>query len=339
MKNIFKMGLVLTFLLRQNCYAQDPSFSQFFSSPLNINPALTGYINGDWRFISNLRDQWIGPASPYSTGTASFDTKIFQNKIPNVPEKSFMGIGTMLMYDNAMSGVQRSMYGSLNLAYNLQLYQGETTHRIAAGFGATYYKRYVDYTRVNFERQWIGLYGFDTNLPTGEPALYQMRGNVSVNAGLVYSMQSDKSNLDIGVAGFHLNKPKQTFIADPHQFLEIRKVAHANFETYLNEYTVLNMNFIFQQQAETNYYSGGAALGRFVGADASKIINAGVWYWSNNAIIPYVGLAYDQYQFGFSSDITISELNKADRKPFTWEVSFIIRGQNKPSQIIPCPWK
>ncbi|MGE5520928.1 MAG: PorP/SprF family type IX secretion system membrane protein [Candidatus Dadabacteria bacterium] len=339
MKKILFISFFLTLVFKHECIAQDPAFSQFFSSPLNINPGLTGYINGDWRFISNLRDQWIGPASPYTTGTTSFDSKIFQNHIPFEPEKNFMGAGAMLMYDNAMSGIQRSMYGSLNLAYNLALYQGETSHRLSAGFGATYYKRTIDYTRVNFERQWIGLYGFDTNLPTGEPALYQMKGNVSVNAGLVYSFQSDKSNLDIGVAGFHLNKPKQTFIADPHQFLEIRKVAHANFETFLNNATVLNMNFIYQQQAETFYYSGGASLGYFVGADESKILNAGVWYWSNNAIIPYVGLAYGQYQFGFSSDITISELNKADRKPFTWELSLIIRGQNKPSRIIPCPWK
>jgi hypothetical protein len=35
--------------------AQDPSFSQFFSSPLNVNPALTARINSDWRAISNLR--------------------------------------------------------------------------------------------------------------------------------------------------------------------------------------------------------------------------------------------------------------------------------------------
>src|SRR4030095_6911454 len=40
-------------------HAQDPSFSQFFSSPLNINPALTANINADWRLISNYRDQWL----------------------------------------------------------------------------------------------------------------------------------------------------------------------------------------------------------------------------------------------------------------------------------------
>src|SRR5579862_9674280 len=78
---------------------QDPSFSQFFASPLNVNPALTANINSDWRMISNLRDEWIQPASPYATGTVSFDKKILQEKIPNVAKKNIFGIGGMLMND------------------------------------------------------------------------------------------------------------------------------------------------------------------------------------------------------------------------------------------------
>ena len=93
--------------------AQDPSFSQFFSSPLNVNPALTARINSDWRVISNFRDQWLGPASPYATGTISYDAKVLQNKIPNVhEEKNTLGLGGMLMYDYAMDGIMKSVYAS-----------------------------------------------------------------------------------------------------------------------------------------------------------------------------------------------------------------------------------
>ena len=64
--------------------AQDPNFSQFFSSPLNVNPSLTANINADWRAIANFRDQWITPASPYATGTVSYDRKMFQKKFPGM---------------------------------------------------------------------------------------------------------------------------------------------------------------------------------------------------------------------------------------------------------------
>ncbi len=59
--------VIFCFVIMASSHAQDPSFSQFFSSPLNINPSLTARINADWRAISNFRNQWIGPASPYVT--------------------------------------------------------------------------------------------------------------------------------------------------------------------------------------------------------------------------------------------------------------------------------
>src|SRR5690242_13831152 len=94
--------LIASLMILNIAKAQDPNFSQFFSSPVNINPALTANINADWRLISNIREQWIGPASPYITGTLSFDTKLIQNKMENVPEDNYMGIGGMLMYDHSM---------------------------------------------------------------------------------------------------------------------------------------------------------------------------------------------------------------------------------------------
>jgi type IX secretion system PorP/SprF family membrane protein len=320
--------------------AQDPSFSQFFSSPLNINPALTANINEDWRFISNLRDQWIGPASPYLTGTASYDRKILQNKVPNVDwEGNVMGIGGMLMFDRAMGGVAKSIYASLDLSYSVKIVNTEEAkHKIAVGFGAIYGRRTVDFSRLDWEEQFTG-YGFNTNLPTGEVALSNMKPYVSASVGVTYSFTTEKTNLDMGVAVFHFNKPKQTFLEDENQILAMRKVAHANFEAILNDNFVLNTSGIYQYQDKASYFSLGGALGYYIDRHANTLLHAGVWYWSKNAIVPYLGLTYNDMQVGLSYDITTSKLNQATRKPNTFEISFIIRGVNKPNGIIPCPWK
>jgi len=319
-------------------HAQDPSFSQFFSSPLNINPALTANINADWRMISNLRDQWIGPASPYVTGTVSFDTKVLQQKVPNVSESNYLGIGGMMMFDHAMSGIVRSSYGSLNLSYNIKLSEQYYTERLGIGFGAIYGHRRIDFSRVDFEEQFTG-FGFNRNLPTGENALSNMKAYVSASAGITYSASSEQSNFDIGVAAFHFNKPKQTFLKDEQQVLAIRKVVHANYERFLNDRLVVNTNGIYQYQSKASYFSLGAALGFYLGDAAETLLTGGVWYWSDNAIIPYIGLAYKDLQFGISYDITTSKLNEAARKPNTWEFSMILRGKRRPSGVIPCPWK
>ena len=341
MKTLKRLVAIIFLLMgTRSVFAQDPSFSQFFSSPLNINPGLTANINADWRVISNFRDQWIGPASPYVTGTISYDMKIMQNKVPNVEtENNIIGIGAMLMFDHAMSGVVKSTYASLNLSYNIKLMENDQRkQRLGLGFGGIYGRRHVSFDRLTFEEQFAGN-GFNTNLPTGEAALENMRPYFSASAGIVYSYTSQKSNLDLGVAGFHVNKPKQTFLKDENQVLAMRKVAHTNFETFLNERVVLNTNGIYQFQDKASYFSVGAALGYYLGDAAESLINAGLWYWSKNAIIPYAGLAYGDFQFGLSYDITISKLNQASRKPKTWELSLIIRGVKKPSGVIPCPWK
>ena len=319
-------------------YGQDPSFSQFFSSPLNINPALTANINADWRAISNFRDQWIGPASPYVTGTVSYDRKMFNKRYVYEEEGNTFGLGTMLMYDHAMAGIVRSTYASLNLSYRMNLSSGDTKHRLTAGFGTIYGHRRIDYSRIDFEEQFTG-YGFNTNLPTGETSLSRMKPYFSVTSGLVYSITTEKSNFDLGVSAFHVNKPRQTFLKDERQILPVRKVAHTNYERYLSESLVLNINAIYQRQRTAEYYSFGGALGYFLPTEQNTMINAGIWYWSRNAIVPYIGLVYGDMQFGFSYDVTVSKLNQATDKPNTWELSLIIRGKNKPSYEIPCPWK
>lgn len=318
-------------------YGQDPSFSQFFSSPLNINPALTARINSKWRAVSNIRDQWISPSNPYATGTISFDSKILRNKIP---ENAVFGIGAMLMYDEAMARVLKSTYASLNLSYNIKIAEGEGDHRLGIGVGLIYGHKQIDFSRLNFSEQFAG-YGFDTNLPTGESALSNMKSYISSSVGLLYSYVSQYSDFDFGVAAFHLNKPKQTVVSDPRQFLPPRYVVHANFENFLNEKIVLNTNAIYQTQAKVSYFSVGGGLGYFLSDEGEDdiILNAGLWYWSKNAIIPYLGINYKKFQFGLSYDITISKLSAAAQKPKTFELSFIIRGDDRPKGVIPCFWK
>jgi len=316
--------------------AQDPSFSQFFASPLNINPALTANINSKWRLVTNFRDQWIGPASPYATGTVSYDSKIMKDKLP---ETNVLGLGGMLMYDYAMSGIHKSVYGSLNVSYNVTLSDDVGDHRLGIGVGGIYGSKRIEFHRLIFPEQFMGN-GFDTNLPTGEDALVNMKPYISSSAGITYSFTTDRTNVDVGVAAFHLNEPKQTVLEDPHQRLAMRKVAHANFETYLNDNILLNTNGIYQYQSKASYFSVGGALGFFINETGEdQVLYLGLWYWSSNAVIPYIGLRYKSMQFGLSYDVTVSKLSQAEQKPKTFELSFILRGDDHKNGVIWCPWK
>lgn len=330
---------MIFFTTMQVVLAQDPVFSQFFSSPLNVNPSLTANIHADWRAIANFRNQWIGASNPYVTGTISYDRKILQNKIPNVTEENNrFGIGGMMLFDYAMGSIVKSNYASLNFSYNIKLSEGMVAqHRLGAGFGTIYGNRRVDFSRLDFEEQFTG-FGFNTNLPTGETALSNMKPYFSLSAGLVYSITTEKINMDLGLASFHINNPKQTYLQDPNQTLGSRKVVHGNFETFIGNDFVLNANAIYQFQRLATNYSIGAALGYYLPSENDLLLTGGIWY-ARHAIVPYLGIGYKDLQIGMSYDAPISKIKETSRTLSTFELSIILRGKGKPGKIIPCPWK
>jgi type IX secretion system PorP/SprF family membrane protein len=167
-----------------------------------------------------------------------------------------------------------------------------------------------------------------------------MKPYLSTSAGLLYSNITPNRNFELGVAAFHFNKPKQSFLSDQNQFLANRYVVHSNFETFLTNQVVLNTNGIYQYQSGASYFSVGGALGYYVPSyDKEIIVNAGLWYWSKNAIIPYVGFSYENLQIGLTYDITISDLKKAPKGAQTFELCMILRGKGRKSGVIPSPWK
>lgn len=336
MKKVHTIVLLLLFqCLVAFVRGQDPSFSQFFSSPLNVNPALTANMDGKWRFISNLRNQWVGPASPYTTGTVSFDSRVLEKKLP---DGNVFGAGGMLMYDKAMQGALKSTYASLNVSYNITLAEENATQRLGIGIGGIYGSKRVDFSKLDFGEQFTG-YGFDTNLPTAEVALADMKPYLSTSVGVVYTFTTDNSNLDLGAAAFHLNKPKQSSLDDPNQNLAPRYVGHVNFDTYINEQVVVNANAIYQRQSTAEFISVGGSVGYSLTGDPEAVaLNLGLWYWLKNAFTPYVGIKYQNLQFGLSYDVTISKLSRAAEKPKSFELCIIIRSK-KPSGYIPNPWK
>ena len=72
--------VVLGFIF--NADAQDPHFSQFFASPLTLNPALTGKFDGTLRAAGNYRNQWPAFNNVYTTSTLSVDFSILNKIIP-----------------------------------------------------------------------------------------------------------------------------------------------------------------------------------------------------------------------------------------------------------------
>jgi type IX secretion system PorP/SprF family membrane protein len=129
--------------------AQDPNFSQFFASPLTLNPALTGKFDGVYRVAGNYRNQWPTIYNAFTTATASIDFGIMKKRLPDVDQ---FGIGLMGFTDRAGDGVLVSNYAGLSVAYHKGLDENGY-HQIGAGFQGTYMNKRLDITKVYFEDQ------------------------------------------------------------------------------------------------------------------------------------------------------------------------------------------
>src|SRR5450432_2788700 len=106
--------LISILFLTNVIFAQDPSFSQFFASPLTLNPALTGKFDGTLRVAGNYRNQWPTVNNAFVTSTISVDGNILTNKITN---GDAWGVGIMTMTDRTANGILTSNYVALSTSY------------------------------------------------------------------------------------------------------------------------------------------------------------------------------------------------------------------------------
>ena len=117
-------------MLTNTVFAQDPHSSQFYSSPLTLNPAFTGKFNGDIRLAANYRNQWPTINRAYITSTASVDFPILRNRLPYTDT---WGIGLMGYTDKSAAGAVAFNYFSLSTAYHKGLDE-DGYHQLGTGF-------------------------------------------------------------------------------------------------------------------------------------------------------------------------------------------------------------
>src|ERR1700739_623170 len=158
-----RIGLfIFSCLLSGLVQAQDPHFSQFFSSPLTLNPAFTGKFDGDVRVAGNYRQQWVSIPNAYTTGSFSVDFGILKK---HLPFGDVFGIGFSALTDQSGDAALKMNYGSVSLAYHKALDdQGYNT--LGIGFQGTYSSLMIDESKTTFESQ-LTANGFTGPPPSG----------------------------------------------------------------------------------------------------------------------------------------------------------------------------
>lgn len=333
-----KMRKLLVFIcalsLSLMANAQDPHFSQFFASPLTLNPAFTGKFSGSWRLAANHRDQWPSIPKAYVTTSASLDFPILKSKIP---ENDVFGIGISGLTDASANNILKLNYGSLSMSYHKALDEnGYST--IGAGFQATYSSLSLDISKTTFESM-LTQNGFTDESKREVLANGRNQSYFDINAGLLYSGSTNgENNFYLGASMYHINRPKVGFI-DKNWYLTGRISIHGGGSFPLSDLLTVHTSLIHQIQNKASETTVGAALAANLSRDAEKpsAVYLGSWVRFNDAIVPYVGLEFGGLRIGVSYDFNISSLKAATASRGGSEFSVIFIKRPPDYKGIPCP--
>jgi type IX secretion system PorP/SprF family membrane protein len=321
------------FFLSINVFAQDPHFSQFFASPLTLNPAFTGKFDGQWRLAVNHRDQWPSIPKAYVTTSGSFDVGIMKNKLP---QGDVFGIGVSGLSDASANGQLKLNYGSVSLSYHKALDE-DGYNTIGAGFQGTYSSLTIDEGKLTFEdmlRQ-NGFTGARTDFLTNG----SQQNYVDMNAGILFSGSSNgNNNYYLGASVYHVNRPKVGF-KDANYQLASRLTVHAGGTLPISDVLSFNGSVIYQSQAKASETTLGGALSYNLNGDEVNPSNIfiGSWVRFNDAVIPYIGLEVNGLRIGASYDVNISSLRTATVSRGGSEFSLIYIKRKSETKGIPCP--
>jgi len=313
-KKLKAYSVIISVALCSCLRGQQYHFSQYFASPLSVNPALTGYYDGNIRLTSVYRNQWAGDNNPFTTISASAETKIFQSSTTGK-----LGIGLMLNSDRSNNNALTVNTATLSIAYNLPL-DAEENVTLGVGLQEDFTQKKIDPFNLTFESQFVSG-GFNPSIITPDMSKANTTSYFGTNAGLMLNVKTNETDkIYIGAALYHANQPKMnlldTLFRQPPMF-----TVNAGTRFSLSTYSHLQLSTIYsiQQQASETLVGG---IGIF-DIDDNKSFQIGTWYRLGDAIIPYIGLLWEGFELGLSYDVTISQLTSSNlRNSFELSLRF-----------------
>lgn len=338
MKKLFFI-LSILFTISSGLKAQDPNFSQFFASPLTLNPASTGKFDGLYRVAGNYRNQWPSINNAFITKTASADFHLLSNNISDIDR---WGIGFLALNDQNGNGALTTNQFSISTAFHKGLDE-DGYHQLGIGFQGSYTDKRLDITKLDFEDELTAL-GFTGNTSEIFPQSGLNVKYLDVNAGILYNGSTNGyNNFYLGASMYHINRPKETFQGGQF-YLNSRTTLQAGGKLPTNQYNAFHFSANYSFQANANNLMFGGAYALNLNYDEENPVNVylGSWARFNNvadAIIPYVGIEFGDVHIGATYDVNISSLQPASNLRGGIEISliYIKKPVNRDLKKLNCP--
>lgn len=329
--------------------AQDIHFSQFYASPLNLNPATTGVLSCDLRFSAIYRNQWAsvtGMDNAFSTFSAGVETRFAAGK------DDYWGLGMNLWADRAGASRLSTVQGSISASYIKKLGGRRSNNMyLVAGGSIGFFQKSFSLLELQFGEQWNGD-AFDGSSSTGENNLAGTNlVRPDLSAGLFWWMaldKDDKSNIYAGLAFHHLTAANISFGEQGFAPLYMKTTIHAGADIRLQRRFAIVPNVVMMFQGPSRLFNVGTSVKfdfskRNVSNQAFEIgpmlrlVSSPTGVLASDAVAIIARMRYGSNTFGVSYDVNVSRLRPASNMNGAFEVSYVYTLCGVRNRALGCP--
>ncbi|MHB8261201.1 MAG: PorP/SprF family type IX secretion system membrane protein [Bacteroidia bacterium] len=320
MKTINKklIGAALSVLIVSGSLkAQDPRYSQVFANPLRLNPAIMG-ANTDVKVGAIYRNQWADIGGGYSTMALSAMMPLFVSD-----GKGKLDLGLSVLGDKA--GAFQQTDAALSIGYSVQL---APYNNLSLAISCGFVQNNLNTSGLTYDSQY-SMGSYSAGNASNEKTLTQHNTYADLGFGLMWFMnpsrETSKLNAYVGISGFHLNQPNQTFLGSTNGKLAAKYGMQAGIKILGSKGFDVSPNVrVFVQNGNLE-----AAVGTYVDycvSDKFKFV-VGVWYRTENAAVVMAGIEHQSFTLGYSYDISAKPLTtyfsgvNANEISLCWKIS------------------
>jgi type IX secretion system PorP/SprF family membrane protein len=304
----------------------DPHFTQNYTFPMYVNPALTGSSDGEYRVSSIYRTQWGSISNPYRTIGVSADARTNKN----------VAVGINLLNQSAGDGGFNYLSTYASVAYTGMKLGKDNNHRIVLAVQAGIINRRVDQSKFKWGEQWNPITGYNASNAITETFSATSATTLDVGAGALYfdATPDKKSNIFGGFSLFHINKPKDPIISAQNTVLNtipLRYILHGGVSFTLSERASVIPHFLYMGQGSASEAMFGTYLQYNVNSETDLMI--GGYYRNKDAVAPFVGFDWRNLIVGLSYDANTSKLGSMTRNVNSFELSLTYVKRNSTRSI------
>jgi len=327
-------------------YGQDFHYTQYFMSPLGVNPALAGAYNGSYRINGIYRDQYRGSSgTPFGGFSLNVDAPI----IRGIRKQDWIGVGLRIEQNTSGSLGQKLNFYGLGVAYHLALNKKQNSiFTLGAQYGTGGYKygqlvngdtghSIVNGELSDTESMFSG--GQGTNPNPGDPIDGGSLTDLTV--GVLYNLKNPKAGSDfkLGVSVEGILNPNRG--KDRLDKKGIGLNGFGSYEMTMNKKASLTSGLYYYTNKKASALIVNSIYNYKLKPGDKMILHGGLGLRNIRAALIYLGATFNGIRVGIGYDLDIGASTPAtnNHKSIELGVTYIgkIYKKPKPKPIIYCP--